>query len=43
MADGSISLAEVAAHTEVLAIACSRCDRAARYRLDTLIVRHGPD
>jgi hypothetical protein len=40
---GSISLAEVAAHTEVLAIACSRCDRAGRYRLDRLIARHGPD
>jgi hypothetical protein len=43
MADGSISLAEVAAHTGGLAVACSRCDRAGRYRLDTLIARHGPD
>jgi hypothetical protein len=26
-----------------LAVACSRCDRAGRYRLDTLIARHGQD
>jgi hypothetical protein len=25
----------------VLAVACSRCDRAGRYDLDTLIARHG--
>ena len=37
MADGSITLFQVAAHTKVLAVACSRCDRAGRYRLDTLI------
>lgn len=43
MADGSITLFQVAAHTEVLVIACSRCDRAGRYRLDTLIAKHGPD
>jgi len=39
---GSITLAEVAAHTAVLAVACTRCDQAGRYRLDTLIARHGP-
>jgi hypothetical protein len=43
MTDGSITLFQVAAHTEVLAIACPRCDRAGRYRLDTLIARHGGD
>jgi hypothetical protein len=43
MASGSISLAQVAAHTAGLAIACSRCDRAGRYRLDTLLARHGGD
>ena len=43
MANGSITLFQVAAHTEVPAIACSRCDRAGRYRLDMLIARHGPD
>jgi hypothetical protein len=43
MADGSISLAEVAAHTGALAVTCSRCARAGRYRLDTLVARHGPD
>jgi hypothetical protein len=39
---GSITLGAVAAHTAVLRVACSRCDRAARYRLDRLIARHGP-
>jgi hypothetical protein len=39
---GSITLDQVAAHTAVLAVACSRCDRAGRYTLDTLIARHGP-
>jgi hypothetical protein len=39
---GSITLGAVAAHTAVLTVACSRCDRAARYRLDRLIARHGP-
>jgi hypothetical protein len=38
---GSITLGEVAEHTAVLAVACSRCERAGRYRLDTLIARHG--
>jgi hypothetical protein len=42
MATGSITLDQVAAHTAVLAVACSRCDRAGRYSLDTLIARHGP-
>jgi hypothetical protein len=36
------TLGGVAARTPVLAVACSRCDRSARYRLDTLIARHGP-
>jgi hypothetical protein len=39
---GSISLGQVAAHTEVLIVACSRCERVERYRLKTLIARHGP-
>ena len=42
MAGGSITLGQVAEHTAVLAVACSRCDRAGRYSLDTLIARHGP-
>src|ERR1700712_5753913 len=28
---GSLTLGDVAAHTAVLAVACSRCDRAAQY------------
>jgi hypothetical protein len=43
MKDGSITLADVADRTEVLIVACSRCERAGRYRLDTLIARHGSD
>jgi hypothetical protein len=42
MASGSITLEQVAGHTAVLAVACSRCDRAGRYHLDALIARHGP-
>ena len=38
---GSLFLADVAKQTGVLAIACRRCDRAGRYRLDTLIERYG--
>jgi hypothetical protein len=41
MASGFITLDQVATHTAVLAVACSRCDRAGRYPLDTLIARHG--
>jgi hypothetical protein len=39
---GALTLAGVAERTDVLVVACSRCDRAGRYRLDTLISRHGP-
>ena len=38
---GSITLGEVAEHTAVLAVACTRCDRAGKYPLETLIARHG--
>jgi hypothetical protein len=40
---GSITLGEVAEHTAVLAVACSRCDRAGLYNLETLITRHGAE
>ena len=42
MSSGSLTLAAVAERTAVLAVACTRCDRAGRYRLDALIQRHGP-
>lgn len=42
MPGGSITLGQVAAHTATLAVACSRCDRAGRYSLDTMIAKHGP-
>ena len=38
---GSITLAQVAERTAVLAVACSRCDRAGQYSLTTLIERYG--
>jgi hypothetical protein len=38
---GSFTLAQVAARTDVLAVACSRCERAERYPLATLIDRYG--
>ncbi len=38
---GSITLGQVAEHIAVLAVACSRCEWAGRYSMDTLIARHG--
>jgi hypothetical protein len=38
---GSLTLFDVAAKTDVLAVACSRCDRAGRYPLTRLIERLG--
>ena len=40
---GSITLGAVAERTAVLNVACTRCERAGRYNLDTLIARHGAD
>lgn len=37
---GSISLADVAARTDTLVVACTRCDRAGRYSVHTLIERY---
>ena len=37
------TLAEIAALTSMLTVACSRCERRGRYRLDALIARHGAD
>jgi hypothetical protein len=42
MTAGAITLADVAARTDVLVVACTRCKRAGQYSLDTLIRRHGP-
>ena len=41
MASGALTLAQVAEHTEVLAVACTRCERAGRYSVATLIARYG--
>jgi hypothetical protein len=40
---GSITLGEAAEHTAVLTAGCTRCDRAGKYRLETLIARHRED
>lgn len=40
---GSIALGEAAKHTAVLTVACTRCDRAGKYRLETIITRHRED
>jgi len=37
------TLGEIAARTSVLSVACSRCERRGRYRLDKLITRYGAD
>ena len=36
-------LGEIAARTAMLEVACSRCERRGRYRLDRLIARHGAE
>jgi hypothetical protein len=41
MSSGSITLADIAKRTQVAAVACTRCDRAGRYPIDTLIRRYG--
>jgi hypothetical protein len=38
---GSITLGEVAERTAVLAVACTRCERAGWHNLGTLTARHG--
>lgn len=38
-----VTLGEIAAHERMLNVACSRCGRRGRYRLDKLIARHGAD
>jgi len=38
---GSITLGAVAERTDVLAVACSRCERVGRYPLEGLIAKHG--
>jgi hypothetical protein len=38
---GSITLQEVAAPTDVLMVACSRCERTGLYPMAILIERHG--
>jgi len=39
---GSLTLGDVAAKTDVLAVACTRCDRTGRYPLAALIEKHVP-
>jgi hypothetical protein len=37
------TLGEIAARAAMLNVACTRCERRGRYRLDTLISRYGAD
>jgi hypothetical protein len=41
MPSGSITLADVAAKTPTLAVACTRCERTGHYPVKPLISRHG--
>jgi hypothetical protein len=43
MANGSVTLGEVAACASHIDVACSRCDRRGRYRLTKLIASLGED
>jgi hypothetical protein len=38
---GCITLGDVVEHTMILVVACSRCKREDRYKLDVLLARHG--
>jgi hypothetical protein len=38
---GSITLGDVAEHTAVLAVACTRCGRVDQYQLHILMARYG--
>lgn len=37
------TLGEIGVRTAMLNVACSRCERRGRYRLNNLIARHGAD
>jgi hypothetical protein len=43
MANGSVSLREVAARATHIEIACTRCERRGRYRLSKLVASLGGD
>lgn len=43
MANGSVTLGEVAARATHIELACSRCERRGRYRLSRLVARLGED
>ena len=43
MANGSITLGEVAARTSHIEVACSRCERRGRYRVSKLVASLGED
>ena len=43
MESGMITLGQVESRTEVLAVACTRCDRVGSHPVATLIRRFGPE
>jgi hypothetical protein len=41
--EGAITFGDLVGRLEELRVACDKCSRAGRYRLDRLIAEHGPD
>lgn len=42
MAGGAVTLGAVARRTAMLVVACGRCPRRGRLRIDRLLTEHGP-
>ena len=42
MPTGFLTLADIAGHVTTLEVACNRCDRRGRLRIDSLVTAHGP-
>ena len=42
MSTGFVTLGQIAGRLAVLDVACNRCDRRGRLRIDSLVTEHGP-
>ena len=42
MSSGFITLGQLAARLSILDVACNRCERSGRLRIDALLAKHGP-
>ena len=42
MPAGFLTLADIAGRVATLEVACNRCDRRGRLRIDSLVTEHGP-